>query len=136
MDTQFYTGNCYIQHEHAGSGFSSIYLATLSAILSALDKDLKPYVNNNKSWFNPTYDFTLLDSLDKSINPWDWWFDQPPLDLELPPNQSYLDYVLIKHPPQDFLSFHSPEFLERCSKVIKEFAPLKEHIQTKIMPLK
>ena len=103
MNFQSYIGSCYIHHEHSGAGFSSIYLATLSAILEALDKNLKPYVDSNRSWFNPTYDFTLGDSIDKNINPWNWWFNQSELDLTLPKYESYLHYSLIKHPTYEFL---------------------------------
>lgn len=127
-----YSGSCYISHEYAGSGFSSIYLATISAILEALDNNLKPYIDNNKSWFNPTYDFELEDSIDKNINPWNWWFDQPELDLSLPKHKAYLNYITIKHPPQEFLEVHDSKFISNCVKVINKFAPLKPYIRRKI----
>ena len=127
-----YTGSCYIHHEYAGSGFSSIYLATLSAIVEALDKNLKPYVDSNRSWFNPTYDFTLEDSTDKNINPWEWWFDQSPLDTNLPKYESYLNYIEIKHPPQEYLQVHSDETKTKYFQIAQKYTPIKNHIQDKI----
>jgi hypothetical protein len=132
MNSQNYTGSCYIHHEHSGAGFSSIYLATLSAILEALDKNLKPYVDSNRSWFNPTYDFTLKNSTDKNINPWDWWFNQSELDLTLPKYESYLHYSLIKHPTYEFLEVHDSKFINKCFNTAKKFTPLQPHIQNKI----
>jgi hypothetical protein len=127
-----YTGSCYIHHEYAGSGFSSIYLATLSAIVEVLGKNLKPYIDSNKSWFNPTYDFKLQDSIDKSINPWEWWFDQDPLDASLSKYESYLNYIEIKHPPHEYLEVHNNETKTKYFQIAQKYTPIKKHIQDKI----
>lgn len=132
MDQIKYIGSCYIHHEHSGAGFSSIYLATLSAIVEALDKNLKPYIDSNKSCFNPTYDFELQDSIDKNINPWEWWFDQDPLDTNLLKYESYLNYIEIKHPPHEYLEVHNDETKIKYFQIAQKYTPIKKHIQDKI----
>ena len=107
------------------SGFFSNYFSMLTTIHVCVNNGLLPYVDCSNTWFNPTCDFDKNTVLDKSINPWNWWFIQE----ESEENRKYPETGItrgnLSHTPKEFIV--NP-ILPELRAVAHTYCKIKSHI--------
>ena len=121
----------YIRLPSYGYGFFSNFFRILDHIKVATEQGLEPYVDcTNTAWadgYNPFTDEKppKFGSVD---NPWNWWFDQKPLDENTLPNKVELDHLIFMHHTQVWNRADVPEFRE----IFKNHVKIKQHILDRV----
>lgn len=120
--------------ENPGSGFFSNYLGVISTIIVATRnyQNLIPYIDVSNTWFNPTFDFDTSVCEDPTINPWDWWFENPKLNPSDILHEMSIDYGPISHVPTNFKNNIN---LDLGRKLASQFCPIHTNILEEIQTL-
>jgi hypothetical protein len=129
MENKSYRENAIISFPDSRAGFSSDYLTVVTTYAVCLNSNLKPYVDTSNTWFNPTFNFEKGHAEDLTINPWNWWFDQQPINPAVPTYNVGYDRSLLSHDPRTFMSQNS---VLLYAAMADTYLKPKQYIQDKI----
>ena len=121
--------------ENPGAGFFSNYLGVISTIIATRNhQNLIPYIDASNTWFNPTFNFDTSICEDPTINPWDWWFENPKLNSNdiLGMYEASINYEPLTHTPTVFKENVN---LDLGKKLASQFCPIYTDILEEIQTL-